>query len=63
MITEYSGQAIQSVLNGQKGFCKFLSANDTGATGAHQAGIYIPNHLLIFCFQNQDKKVKIRISG
>lgn len=40
MITEYSGQAIQSVLNGQKGFCKFLSANDTGATGTHQAGMF-----------------------
>jgi len=34
-------QAIQSVLSAQKSFCKFLSANDTGLTGGHQAGIYI----------------------
>lgn len=34
-------QAIQSVLSANKSFCKFLSANDTGLTGGHQAGIYI----------------------
>ena len=42
MSTEYSNRAIQAVLNGEIGFCKFLSANDTGKTGGHQAGIYIP---------------------
>ena len=34
--------AIKSVIEGKKSFCKFLSANDTGKTGGHQAGIYIP---------------------
>ncbi|MEI3330062.1 MAG: type II restriction endonuclease [Coprococcus sp.] len=70
MITEYSGQAIQSVLNGQKGFCKFLSANDTGATGAHQAGIYIPKSSFNILFsepgqkgENKDKWVKIKWQG
>lgn len=33
--------AINSVFYGKKAFCKFLSANDTGETGGHQAGIYI----------------------
>lgn len=33
--------AINSVSYGKKAFCKFLSANDTGETGGHQAGIYI----------------------
>ena len=33
MSTEYSNRAIQAVLNGEIGFCKFLSANDTGKTG------------------------------
>lgn len=33
--------AINSVAYGKKAFCKFLSANDTGETGGHQAGIYI----------------------
>lgn len=34
-------QATQSVLSARKAYCKFLSANDTGLTGGHQAGIYI----------------------
>lgn len=34
-------QATRSVLSAHKAFCKFLSANDTGSTGGHQAGIYI----------------------
>lgn len=33
--------AIKSVNSGEKSFCKFLSAKDTGKTGGHQAGIYI----------------------
>ncbi len=37
----YAGQAIQSVLNSQQAYCKFLSANDSGATGGHQSGILI----------------------
>ena len=41
MLTEYSNQAIDSVLNSEQAFCKFLSANDTGATGGHQSGILI----------------------
>lgn len=41
MITGYAEQSIKSVLDSEKGFCKFLSANDTGATGGHQSGILI----------------------
>ena len=41
MLESYAVPAIQAVLNGQKAYCKFLSANDTGLTGGHQAGIYI----------------------
>ncbi len=37
----YVLQAIQSVLDSQKAYCKFLSANDSGATGGHQSGILI----------------------
>lgn len=67
MTTEYSNQAIQAVLNGQRGFCKFLSANDTGATGGHQAGIYIPKSSIEILFsepgqkgENKDKWVKVK---
>lgn len=41
MINGYANQAIQSVLSSQQAFCKFLSANDSGATGAHQSGILV----------------------
>ena len=34
-------QVIQSVLKSELTFCKFLSANDTGATGGHQSGILV----------------------
>lgn len=34
----YAIQAIQAVLSGQRAYCKFLAANDTGLTGGHQAG-------------------------
>lgn len=67
MVTEYPNQAIQAVLNGQMGFCKFLSANDTGVTGGHQAGIYIPKSSIEILFSepgqkgdNKDKWVKIK---
>lgn len=33
--------SIESVVNSEISFCKFLSANDTGATGGHQAGILV----------------------
>jgi len=37
----FAEMAVDSVTRGQLSFCKFLSANDTGETNAHQAGIYI----------------------
>ena len=41
MTEGYVIQAVQSVLNSQQAYCKFLSANDSGATGGHQSGILI----------------------
>lgn len=54
MASGYAGQAIQSVLNSEKGFCKFLSANDTGATGGHQFGILISKSAVGMMFSNQE---------
>lgn len=34
-------QSVKSVFESEKAFCKFLSANDAGATGAHQVGILV----------------------
>lgn len=41
MTDGYASQAIRSVLDSQQAYCKFLSANDSGATGGHQSGILI----------------------
>lgn len=54
MTTGYAGQAIKSVLNSEKGFCKFLSANDTGATSSHQFGILISKSAVEMMFSRQE---------
>lgn len=41
MTEGYANQAIESVLNSQQAYCKFLSANDSGAMGGHQSGILV----------------------
>lgn len=56
MITGYANQAIQSVLNSEYGFCKFLSANDTGKTGGHQSGILISKSAVEMMFGKQELK-------
>lgn len=51
-------------------FCKFLSANDTGLTNAHQCGIYIPKPAYRLLFSepgqrgsNKERLVRIRWQG
>ena len=46
----YSDIAIQAVLNGEMSYCKFLSANDSGATGGHQSGILISKSAMNIMF-------------
>ena len=60
-------QAIQSVMNARLSFCKFFSANDTGETGGHQSGIYIPKPAVPILFdspgvkgENKSRWVKIK---
>ncbi len=67
MAENYAIQAIQSVLNSHLAYCKFLSANDTGLTGGHQAGIYISKPSIPILFDepgekghNKEKWVKIK---
>lgn len=66
-MTNVSMLAVQAALKGQTVFCKFLSANDTGSTGAHQAGIYISKPSIPILFdepgikgENKEKWVKIK---
>ncbi len=65
-----SQQAIESVHRGKLAFCKFLSANDTGLTGGHQCGIYIPKPAYSILFgergikgENKERLAKIRWMG
>lgn len=67
MVDNYAGKAIQSVLSSQLAYCKFLSANDTGLTGGHQAGIYISKPSISILFNepgekghNKERRVKIQ---
>lgn len=66
-MANYAMQAIQAATQGRKVFCKFLSANDTGLTGGHQAGIYISKPAVPILFdevgikgQNKEKWVKVK---
>lgn len=60
-------KVIADISNSEKVFCKFLSANDTGETGGHQSGIYIPKNSVPLIFdvpgvkgQNKEEFNKIK---
>ena len=60
-------KAIDSVQKAEKSFCKFISANDAGETGAHQSGFYIPKNSFSLLFEtpgvkgeNKDRFATIR---
>lgn len=59
--------ATDSVIRSQTSFCKFISANDAGKTGAHQEGFYIPKNSIPLMFdsprlkgQNDERFITIR---
>jgi signal transduction histidine kinase len=49
-------QAIKSVRENQFSFTKFISPNDAGETGAHQAGLYIPKNSFKLLFDEPGEK-------
>lgn len=66
-MTETVENAINSVNAGRLAFCRFITANDTGATGSHQSGFYIPKTSYSIFFDqpgergnNEDKFIKIK---
>ena len=66
-MSEVLSSAIQSVTQSQGAFCRFLSANDTHATGGHQYGFLLPIAAYPIIFnqdkvkgENKDRTVKIR---
>ena len=48
--------AIDSVSRSKSAFCKFISANDAGKTGAHQEGFYIPKNSIPLMFDSPREK-------
>ncbi len=54
---DYAKKAIQSVQNSVQSFCKFLSANDTGATRSNQSGILVSKSALEMMFNRQELDV------
>lgn len=49
-------KAIASVQQASIAFCKYITANDTGATGGHQAGYHIHKHSWKLFFDEPGKK-------
>ena len=41
-MSEILNSAIIGVQSAKRAFCRFITANDTGKNGSHQAGFYIP---------------------
>lgn len=67
MDASIAGLAIEAVKRSRNAFCKFISANDAGETGAHQAGFYMPKDTVPLMFDtpgikgaNKDRYVKIK---
>lgn len=60
-------KTIYSVRNSSCSFCRYITGNDTGKTGSHQAGFYIPKEAARLLFdasvkrgENKDKYVDIK---
>ena len=51
-MTEIVYRAINTVSLSHVAFCKFISANDAGATGAHQEGFYMPKNSISLMFDS-----------
>ncbi len=66
-MSEILNSAINSVQQSQAAWCRFITANDTGTTGAHQSGFYVPKCASELLFdepgrrgENKDKFVHIK---
>ncbi len=62
-----AGIAIKKTYESENSFCRYITGNDTGTTGAHQAGFYMPKVTWPLFFdspgvkgENKDKYVSIK---
>lgn len=66
-MSEILNSAITRVQASKYSFCRFITANDTGKNGSHQAGFYIPKCAALLLFdtpgikgENKDKFVEVK---
>ena len=66
-MSELLDLSIQAVKTARTSFCRFITGNDTGTTGSHQAGFYIPKNAAPLLFgeqcprgENREKWVTIK---
>ncbi len=66
-MSEILNSAIRSVQLSKSAWCRFITGNDTGTTGSHQAGFYIPKCASRLLFdepgrkgENKEKTVQIK---
>lgn len=66
-MSELLNLAVQSVRQSKAAWCRFITGNDTGTTGSHQAGFYIPKCASELLFEkpgqkgeNKEKLVQIK---
>ena len=57
-MSEILSSAIQSVQQSKAAWCRFITGNDTGKTGSHQYGFYIPKGASKLIFDQPGKKGK-----
>ena len=55
-MSEILNSAIRSVQQSKAAWCRFITGNDTGATGSHQAGFYIPKCASALLFDKPGQK-------
>ena len=66
-MSEIFNSAVQSVRQSKAAWCRFITGNDTGTTGSHQAGFYMPKCSSKLLFdepgrkgENKEKVVRIK---
>lgn len=66
-MSELLTTAIRNVQQSKAAWCRFITGNDTGSTGSHQAGFYIPKCASALLFdepgkkgENKEKSVQIK---
>ena len=66
-MSEILNSAVRSIRQSKAAWCRFITGNDTGTTGSHQAGFYVPKCASELLFdelgrkgENKEKTVQIK---